>query len=317
VAAWGRIWWRGRGPIQLQTRTGNSERPDATWSDWSSIYKDAQGSQVESPRARFVQWRAVLRANANARPDEPVLEDVSLAYQPRNVAPEVLAITILPAGVALQQQIQIQADPNIESTGLDPSLFGAVVQAPPRRLFQRGARSLQWQAEDRNGDTLEYAVYYRSVNESTFRLLKDHLRENFYTIDGASLADGRYIFKVVASDALDNPFGAALTGERVSDPVDVDNTPPTVRTVGSAQIVGDHVRAVFDVEDSTGRIKRADVSVDGGPWHEVFPDDGIADSARERYSIDLPITGDGEHTVSLRAFDNSGNVGSLSINVRR
>jgi len=317
VAAWGRIWWRGRGPIQLQTRTGNSERPDATWSDWSPIYKDAQGSQVESPRARFVQWRAALRANANAPPGEPVLEDVSLAYQPRNVAPEVLAITTLPAGVALQQQIQIQTDPNIESMGLDPSLFGAVVQAPPRRLFQRGARSLQWQAEDRNGDTLEYAVYYRSLNESTFRLLKDHLRENFYTIDGASLADGRYIFKVVVSDAPDNPFGAALTGERISDPVDIDNTPPTVRTIGNAQIVGDRARVVFDVEDSTGRIKRADVSVDGGPWHAVFPDDGIADSPRERYSVDLPITGSGEHTISLRAFDNSGNVGSLSVNVRR
>ena len=130
-------------------------------------------------------------------------------------------------------------------------------------------------------------------------------------------ADGRYIFKVVASDAPDNPPGYSLSGERISDPVDIDNTPPVVRASGNPQIVGDHIRAVFDVEDATGRIKRADVSVDGGSWHEIFPDDGIADSARERYSIDLPITGDGEHTVSIRAFDNSGNVGSLSVIVRR
>ena len=75
---------------------------------------------------------------------------------------------VLPPGVALQQQIQMQTDPNIESAGLDPSLFGMVAQTPPRRLFQRGARSLQWQAEDRNGDTLEYAVYYRALARRLF-----------------------------------------------------------------------------------------------------------------------------------------------------
>jgi hypothetical protein len=317
VAAWGRIWWRGRGAVQLQTRSGNSDRPDATWSDWSPVYKDTNGSQIDSPRARFIQWRAVLRVTGSVRPGEPLLEDVSVAYQPRNVAPEVLAITVLPPGVGLQQQIQVPTDPNIESTGLDPSLFGMVAQVPPRRLYQRGARSLQWQAEDRNGDTLEYSVYYRSLNESAFRLLKDHMRDNFYTVDGASLADGRYVFKVVASDSPENPPGRSLIGERISEPVDFDNTPPTARQNGAAQIVGDRVRAAFDVEDLTGRIKRADVSVDGGPWQEVFPDDGIADSPRERYTLELPIAGVGEHTVSLRAFDNSGNVGSISVVVRR
>ena len=317
VATWGRIWWRGRGVIDLQTRSGNSERPDKTWSDWSATYNDANGSQITSPKARFIQWRAVLRAETNATGREPRLEDVSVAYLPRNVAPEVLAISILPPGVALQQQIQIQLDPNIESAGLDPSVFGAMPQAPPRRLYQRGARSLQWQAEDRNSDTLEYAVYYRSLNETTFRLLKEHIRENFYTVDGASLADGRYVFKVVASDAPDNPAGYALSGERLSEPVNIDNTPPVIRQVGSGQIIDERVRFIFDVEDATGRIKRADVSVDGGAWHEVFPDDGIADSPHERYSLNLALVGSGEHTISLRAFDTSNNVGSISVTIRR
>jgi len=316
VASWGRIWWRGSGPVELQTRSGNSERPDTTWSDWSASYTDARGSQVSSPKARFIQWRALLRAKGNARGD-PSLDDVSIAYLPRNVAPEVLAISVLPPGVALQQQIQVPVDPNIESAGLDASMFGLIAQAPPRRLYQRGARALQWQAEDRNGDTLEYAVYYRSLNETTFRLLKEHVRETFFTVDGASLADGRYVFKVVASDALDNPPRFSLTAERLSEPVDVDNTPPVVRFAGQPQISGDHVRAIFDVEDATGRIKRADVSIDGGPWHEAFPDDGIADSQHERYSLDLLMSGDGEHTISVRAFDNSNNVGSASVTIRR
>jgi len=317
VASWGRIWWRGSGPIELQTRTGNSERPDTTWSEWSAAYSDANGSQVASPKARFIQWRAVLRAGAQARASDPKLEDVSLAYLPRNVAPEVLAIAVLPPGVALQQQVQIPIDPNIEASGLDPAQFGMVVQAPPRKLFQRGARSLQWQTEDRNGDTLEYAVYYRTLNETAFRLLKDHIRETFFTVDGASLADGRYVFRVVASDAPDNPASIALSSERISEPIDIDNTPPVVRSIGQLAVTGDRVRGTFEVEDVTGRVKRADISVDGSVWREIFPDDGIADSSKERYSVDLNVLGAGEHTISLRAFDNSNNVGNISVTFRR
>ncbi|MDQ5845378.1 MAG: hypothetical protein M3539_08800 [Acidobacteriota bacterium] len=314
TATWGRIWWRGSGNVELQTRTGNGEQPDATWSDWSTAYKDPQGNQITSPRARFIQWRATLRSAGSG--GQTWMEDTSVAYLPRNVAPEVLSITSLPIGVGLQPVTQIQVDPNLESSGLDPSLFGAVAQVPPRRLFQRGARSFQWQAEDRNGDTLEYAIYYRPLNETTFRLLKDKLRDNFYTIDGATLADGRYVIKVIASDAPDNPLGQALFGERLSEPVDIDNTPPVLRAVQSQGNSG-ATRATFEVVDATGKVKRADFSIDGAPWTPVFPDDGIADSGNERYSIEIPALGPGEHTISLRAFDGSGNVGTLSVTMRR
>jgi hypothetical protein len=319
VASWGRIWWRGRGNVEVQTRTGNSERPDATWSEWSTPYRDPSGAQINSPRARFIQWRATLRAPAGtgAGGVETRMEDVSLAYLPRNVAPEVVSISVLPVGIGLQQIMQMQTDPNIESSGLDPSLFGAVAQVPPRRLYQRGARSIQWQAEDRNNDTLEYAVYYRSLNETSFRLLKEKLRDNFYTVDGAALSDGRYVFKIVVSDAPDNPGGQALTNERTSEPLDVDNTPPAVRVVSPAQVVGDRVQVSLEADDAMGMVRRADISVDGGAWGAAYPDDGIADSPRERYSLDLPISGAGEHTVSMRVFDMSGNVGSIRVTVRR
>lgn len=313
VATWGRIWWRGRGAVELQTRSGNSERPDRTWSEWSAPYRDPAGAQVASPRARFIQWRATLRDSS----ETTSMEDVSLAYLPRNVAPEVVSITTLPTGVGLQQLVQVQTDPNVESSGLDPTLFGPVAQAVPRRLYQRGARSLQWQAEDRNGDALEYAVYYRALRENSFRLLKDKLRENFYTVDGAALADGRYVFRVVATDAPDNAAGQALSGERISEPVDIDNSPPVVSAMGEARVTGERVRAVVEVLDSTGMVRRADFSVDGGEWLAIFPDDGIADSPRERYTIDVPLSGSGEHTISLRAFDGSGNIGSVRIVVRR
>src|SRR5215218_4480908 len=316
IASWGRIWWRGAGAVEVQTRTGNGERPDATWSDWSTAYRDPEGNQISSPRARFIQWRATVRA-AGSQSAPSWVEDVSVAYLPRNVAPEVLSISVLPIGVGLQQIVQVAVDPNVESSGLDPALFGQVAQVPPRRFYQRGARSFQWQAEDRNSDTLEYAVYYRTLNEQTFRLLKDKLRDNFYTIDGATLADGRYVIKVIASDAPDNPPGQKLTGERLSEPVDIDNTPPVVKAMGQPQTTRDSVRVVFSVDDATGKVKKADASLDGATWIPVFPDDGIADSGHEVYSVDFGQLGPGEHTISLRTFDSSGNVGTLSVTVRK
>src|SRR5262249_21916837 len=42
---WGMITWRGAGGLQIQTRTGNTENPDLTWSDWSQPYTRAQGEQ--------------------------------------------------------------------------------------------------------------------------------------------------------------------------------------------------------------------------------------------------------------------------------
>src|SRR5690349_15651792 len=316
TASWGRIWWRGAGNVEVQTRTGNGERPDATWSDWSAAYKSTEGTQISSPRARFIQWRATVRASGS--PGAPSwVDDVNVAYLPRNVAPEVLSITALPNGVGLQQIANVAVDPNVESSGLDPSVFGPVAQVPPRRFYQRGARSFQWQAEDRNSDTLEYAIYYRALNDQTFRLLKDHLRENFYTIDDAALADGRYVIKVVASDAPDNPPGQKLTGERLSEPVDIDNTPPVVKVVGQPQLNRDSVRVAFSVDDATGKVKKADASLDGATWIPVFPDDGIADSGHEVYTVEFGQLGPGEHTISLRSFDTSGNIGTFSVTVRR
>lgn len=316
TASWGRIWWRGAGAVEVQTRTGNGERPDATWSDWSTAYRNPEGNQISSPRARFIQWRATVRS-AGSSSTQSWVEDVSVAYLPRNVAPEVLSISVLPIGVGLQQMAQVTVDPNVESSGLDPSVFGPIAQVPPRRFYQRGARSFQWQAEDRNSDTLEYEIYYRALNEQTFRLLKDKLRDNFYTIDGATLADGRYVIKVIASDAPDNPAGQKLTGERLSEPVDIDNTPPVVKVTGQPQFTRDSVRVVFAVDDATGKVKKADASLNGAAWLPIFPDDGIADSGHEVYAVDFGQLAPGEHTISIRTFDSSGNVGTLSVTVRR
>ena len=310
-ADWGRIWWRAAGSVILQTRSGNTDKPNETWSDWSANYADPKGAQIASPKAKFLQWRAVLRSQA-------VLNEVNVSYLPRNIAPEILSIQVLPTNVGLQANPPVQIDPNIENSGLDLTVFGLQNPVvPPRRLYQRGARSLLWSAEDRNGDKLEYDVYYREISETNFKLLRENLNENFLTIDGSALPDGRYIFRIVAKDRLSNPASQALSAERLSEPVDIDNAQPTVSAVGAPQISGNSARVAFEAADASSFLTRAEYSVNGSEWLAVYADDGISDGARERYTLNIPLEQAGEYTVSLRVFDVNGNVGSAKVSVRK
>jgi len=63
---------------------------------------------------------------------------------------------------------------------------------------------VSWQAEDPDGDRLVYALYFRGEDEREWKLLKSILRRHLHA-DGDSLADGRYLFRVVASDSPANP----------------------------------------------------------------------------------------------------------------
>ncbi|MFN6963624.1 MAG: hypothetical protein ACK4S4_07645 [Pyrinomonadaceae bacterium] len=305
AADWGRIWWRSTGTIEIETRSGNTEKPNETWSSWTT----PAASQVKSPKARFLQWRAVLKAS-NAPPAS--LSEVSVAFLPQNLAPEVLAIQVLPANVGLVPNPAPQIDPNIELSGLDPATFGIPsASAPPRRVYQRAARSLQWTAEDRNGDKLAYDIYYREVSEQNFRPLRRELEQTFFTIDGQSLADGRYVFKIVARDTPSNPAASALSGERTTDPIDIDNTAPSVTVQNSSAS-----QVIFAAVDRASYITRAEYSVNGGEWITVYPDDRIADSPTETFTVAVP-TAAGEYSITLRVFDVNGNAGNARAVVTR
>lgn len=313
AATWGRIWWQSAGNVQIQTRSGNTEKADETWSAWTNVNTDARSGQVPSPKARYLQWRAILRTGANT-----TLNEVSVSFLARNIAPEVLSITILPTNVGLIANPPVQIDPNIELSGLDPATFGIpVANVPPRRVFLRGARSFQWIAEDRNGDKLVYDIYYKEANDATYKPLRSGLSDNFLSLDGPSLADGRYTIRVVAKDSSDNPAGRSLSGERISEPFDIDNGQPIVTASGAPQMTTTGARIVFLASDKSSYLTSAEYSVNGGEWLTVYADDGISDGADERYTIDVPLTAPGEYGITLRVFDSQGNVGNARVVVRR
>jgi hypothetical protein len=311
-ASWGRLWWRSKGNIVFQTRSGNTETANETWSSWADVVGQG-GGLIPSPKARYLQWRALLKSGAVL----PVINEVNAAYQPRNIAPEILSISILPTNVGLIANPAPPVDPNIEASGLPSSAFGVVI-APvqPRRVYQRGARSFQWTSEDRNADRLVFDVYFKESSDADYKLLKQDLTESFTTIDGISLSDGSYTIRVIAKDSPDNAGAISLTGEKISDPFDIDNTQPAV-TPGNPVIAGQSAQVTFSASDRSSYITRAEYSINGGEWITVYPDDGISDSPTEHYTVKVPMTTPGEYAVTLRVFDASGNAGNARAVVRR
>ncbi len=313
VATWGRAAFVGEGDIEVQTRSGNTANPDSTWSDWSAGIKTADGGAIASPRARYLQWRATLKG-ANTK-----LREVTVSYLPRNLAPQLTSLALQPAGVAMQPLPQQPPDPSLEQSGIDPATFGVSTNLPPRKFYQKGAISLQWTGEDRNGDKLEYSVYYRAASttsgSSDYYPLKTGITETYYTVDANGLPDGRYVFKVVVSDTPANPGAMALTDEEETEPIEMDNSAPVV-TAAAPQVSGTNAEVTFQTEDKTSVIRRAEYQLDGGEWKPVFPTDGIADARREEFKVAVTLPDRKPHVIALRVFDANANVGSAQVGIK-
>lgn len=321
VARWGRISWRGEdidgGRVKVRVRTGNSARPDRTWSEWSSPLDN--GDLIPSPNARYIQWRLEMAALGGR---SPAVDSVSVAYLPQNNPPVVrsIAVTAQLAGTAASKSTAATSSAatytiTVTDTGESPA--APSTGTPTQTVGRAAGEQLQisWQAEDPDGDRLAYALYFRGEDEREWKLLKANLSENTYTLDGDVLADGRYLFRVVASDSPANPPAAARQAELISAPTLIDHTPPLVRA-SAPQRAGGAVLLEFEAVDSVSPLRRAEYSVDAGPWIPVAPADGVLDSRSESFRLRLEGLDPREHLVVLRVFDACNNAGLAKVVLR-
>ncbi|MEW5980837.1 MAG: hypothetical protein AB1806_00545 [Acidobacteriota bacterium] len=329
VASWGTLSWQaesGSGTVQLFTRSGNTPTPGGMWSDWAGPYTSPDGEPIKSPSARYLQWKAVLRAGNASRPATapPILTSLAIAYLQKNVRPRVTAITVHPPGLVFQKPYPT-GEPEIAGIGEGPqeSRFpvfsmplGAIQPGPSvgpaysRRLYQKGLQAFFWRAEDANDDRLEYSAFYRRADATTWYPLRDRITDAILVWDTSSVPDGSYVVKIAASDAAANSPGAGLIGELESAAFDVDNSAPRISISRVAREDGKIVVS-FDVADSYSSIDRVEYSVDSGPWVPVYPVDGMADAKAERYTVALPANGGGG--IVLRAGDVMNNLATARV----
>jgi hypothetical protein len=326
---WGRMTWWGEngstnGAAQLFLRSGNTSNPEQNWSPWSGPFSNAQGDS-SVPAARFAQWKAVFKSPAAPAAETPSIGWVSVAYLPKNIAPVVDAIVVQDPGIRTQspgspvqsgqpQNVPLRVPQSLpgQSTTVQRATPVPRFEMPPQGFAQRGFQSAVWAARDENDDDLRYALYFRGENEKNWKLLAKDLDQKFYSWETSTMPDGAYYLRVVASDAAANPAGEGLTGERISDRFEVDNTPPSIAAL-RAQPGNPEARIEFQAADSYSAIARAEYSLDAGEWTLIMPEGRLSDSPQEKYSILLKGLTPGEHTLAVRAFDQFENAASAKV----
>jgi len=305
--------------VNFQVRTGNSARPDATWSDWSEPLENADGSQIPCPNARYVQWRTTFEGTGGAT---LALDSVTLAYLPQNSAPTVSGITVTSLASPASQSTSTSSASTTNAsaaysiTVTDTGEDGAsTVSGTSTQKLSRSANdqlSITWQSEDLDGDKLVHRIYFRGAGERNWKLMKDDIEETTYAVDSDALADGKYYFRIVSSDRLANPAQEVREGERISSPVLVHHTPPEV-SAATPNRTGNSVELIVEAQDAASALSRAEYSLDAGPWTPISSADGIVDSMLERFVIHLEVIAAGEHLLVVRVHDSAQNAGLVKV----
>jgi sugar lactone lactonase YvrE len=333
---WGRLTWWGengatQGKVAFYVRSGNTASPEKNWSPWAGPYKGAAGDAVACPPARFVQWKAVFLETDKG--GAPSVSWVSLAYQPKNVAPVIDDIVIQDPGIRIQGFAQPAGTPANPAPvqlrmpqragtafqtfaafpqNLETAAKAVKIDVPPQGFEDRGYQGVIWSAHDENDDDLVFSIYYRGEDEQNWRLLKDKITQHYYSWDTTTMPDGAYYLKIVASDSPSNPPGQALSAERESDRFEISNTPPRIENL-KAEAASPSVNVTFEGVSASGAIARAQYSLDAGDWQVVFPVGLLSDSPRESYKIQLSGLAPGEHTVAVQIADQSENTTAAKV----
>ena len=281
-AVWGRVRWTGSPNLSFETRSGNTGKPDATWSAWkkleSAAFEAGEGEgRVASAGARYLQYRVHLPESGSS------LKEISLYYLPQNQRARVTEVTL--------------ADPGTTA--------GAARSHSP-------VLKLRWKVENPDADELSFRLAYRQDSESVWRPLggAEPLAKPEYDWSTDSVPDGHYVVRVTASDDKSTPRDRALESSFVSAPFLVDNTRPEVVELG-----GRTPTVTGRARDAASVVSQIEYSVDGGEWRPATPSDGVLDQRSEGFTVTLGALGKGTHVVNVRAFDAADNVGASRVQV--
>jgi hypothetical protein len=276
LARWGAVRWTVSGGaenarVEIYTRTGNSRDPDGTWSAWGPAMTDSRRSRVVNPDGRYLQWRARF---VGADPDSSRLSSVTFRYEPFNRAPRV------------------------RDLHLDEG-----------SRWVAGDATVLWEMLDPDDDPLEATLEYRAREGGDWVPVQvpagaassaGRWTEGRLEWDTSSVAEGEYVVRMVVSDRAVNTTAegrSAMTTSAI--PLVIDRTPPEAKL--SAVGPG---RYELTLEDAVSEIRLLQLVADGRPLHAIRPVDGVCDSPRESFRIEVPAT---EGELRLRGADAAGN----------
>ena len=283
-AVWGKISWDAKREEQIRflARSGNSKKPDSTWSEWKKIDSKTGKINFES---QYMQYRAEFQAENSD--ESPILRMVQLSYLPENRAPEI-------------SRIRLKKD-----TEKQLETFGPFQKSLPPSVF-----TLRWQAYDRDSDFLSYEIHCKQEHSKQWILLKRNWYEKEFSFDSRRLADGKYIFRVSASDVKSNGEKRKKTVTSLSSVFKIDNSFPRIEAIQVQKLHEQSYLIRGKAVDQLSHIQILQYSLNGADWVYLSPKDLIYDSQEEEFEIQLnPIhpVFQNQNIIILRVADAQGN----------
>ncbi len=316
ISRWGNIQFVSNIPsetsVEIQTRSGNMQDPDkAPWSEWSEpvvFESDSKHNslvprdcEISSPAARYLQYRILLNGNGKST---PVLDRIAANYAMPNLRPQVESLTAT-----------YPDEKKTAGKSASPASPAAFSNAPNKEPEHESKLKVEWKAADPNGDALQYRIEYQIGGSGRWILLRHRLRTNRFEWNTIRAPDGHYLIRVVATDDLDNPSNTALSDSRTSDPVLIDNTPPSFAKL-KGDIKKNQLILVGEVSDALSNIAAVHYSVDAyNNWKPVLPKDQIFDSTKEDLAFMISGLSKGRHVITLRVLDDRNNAAYQAVKI--
>lgn len=301
--------------FSFEARSGATDTPDPTWTAWQKLPPspgDSDGFSLAgvSP-ARYLQVRARLERQASA--EAPRLDALEISYRQENRAPRIDKLEVLPPG-----EILVPAGFNPTTTTFEPwspnkeGIFTSIKteeekgEGRLKSLYKKGYRTLRWTASDANGDPLRYTLELQpeGAPENQWLKVADRLDDDHFSFDSTVLPDGRYRFRLRVVDGEGRAAGAGLEAVRLSEPVEIDHSPPRVLARRPGVEKGGRRQVEIDLEDASP-LREVVYSVDGGDWRRLEAVDGLLDGRRETVAPELPADA---RFVVVRVTDAAFNV---------
>lgn len=319
LSHWGSIQWDEQLPsgcsVKLYTRSGNTGKPNSTWSSWSTLNKD---KIIKSPGARFIQWKLELTTKHISV--SPKIKNIKISYLQQNLPPEILSINI--QAVARKAELRPVTPQDQATLGIKSR--DEVTSSPQKQIPQssqilpirNGYLRVMWKAEDKNNDQLIYSLFFQQKNEENWWVLKKDLSRTLYTWDSRMMPDGHYRIKVIANDSKSNPINTAKQSEKIGDWFIIDNTGPRIEKSKIEKIENDSLQISFQVVDEFRPIKQVQISYNTQKWLWVYPQDLVCDSKKEEYQFNVQLNQNQFRSIIIKAIDEADNIGYSQINIK-
>lgn len=268
-ARWGNLRYRATASLKIYSRSGNTAKPNFTWSRWRPARaRGAQLVRIESDAARYLQIKLEWSNNKGA------LRSLRAYYRPQNQPTTVESI----------------------------SFERKKKSKKPTRVIK-----IKWKVKNADKDAMVYRLFYREELGVTWRALNEGkgVDKTSFEWDTESVADDTYRVRVVASDEKANGPGTMQKRSLISAPLVVDNRPPdvvglAVRHPFVSGVAKDSSSGITRIEYSLDGGEWRLLDAADGIYDSTVESFSFTLPALKKR---------GTHTIAVRAYDAGANIG--------